>query len=105
MNVIADATPLISLAKIGHFDLLQRLFTSLIITPEVYAEVVVSGTGLPGAEETSKASWIEVRQIARQTDFSTARTRFALDIGELSTLVLAKEIHARLQKLGFRSLV
>ena len=28
--------------------------------------------------------------------FSTARMRFALDIGELSTLLLAKEIHADL---------
>ena len=99
MNVIADATPLISLAKIGQFHLLQKLFAALIITPEVYAEVVVGGAGLPGAQETSEAcqeSWMEVRPITRPTDFSAAQARFRLDIGELSTLVLAKESQADL---------
>jgi uncharacterized protein len=96
VKVVADASPLIALAKIAQFDLLQKLFGSLIITPEVYAEVVVTGTGLPGARETSKTPWIEVRQIIRQADFSAARTRFALHMGELSTLVLAREIDAGL---------
>jgi uncharacterized protein len=66
------------------------------VTPEVYAEVVVIGAGLPGAQETSNASWIEVQQIAQSADLSAAQIRFALDIGEVSVLVLAKEIHADL---------
>ncbi len=96
MKIVSDASPLIALAKINQFDLLPRLFGSIIITPEVYAEVVVAGAGLAGAEETSKASWIEVQHIRNPVDLSAARTRFALGIGELSTLVLAKAVQANL---------
>ncbi|MBI4904413.1 MAG: DUF3368 domain-containing protein [Acidobacteria bacterium] len=96
MKIVSDATPLIALSKIGRFDLLRRLFTSLIVTPEVYAEVVFTGEGLPGAQDTSKASWIEVRQISNRADLAAAQAKLALDIGEISALLLAKEINADL---------
>ncbi len=96
MRIISDASPLISLAKIQQFDLLKKLFGRIVITPEVYAEVVVSGAGLPGAQATSKAPWLEVHPISNPASLTLAQRRFALDIGELSTLVLAKEIKADL---------
>ncbi len=36
--VIADAGPLIGLARIGHLDLQRQLFGAVIITPVVAAE-------------------------------------------------------------------
>jgi len=47
VRVVSNSSPLISLAKIESFNLLQRLYGSLTISAEVYAEVVVWHTA-PG---------------------------------------------------------
>lgn len=94
MTVVADSSPLVILAKFGCFDLLNRLFPRLYISSEVHHEVVVSGAGLPGASEVAKAEWIEVKQLQNQADLLAAQEKYALDVGELSTILLGKEIHA-----------
>jgi uncharacterized protein len=96
VKVVADASPLIALDSIGQFDLLHKLFERIIISSEVYAEVVIAGSGLPGSQATSQAAWIEIQPIKNKTALVTVQTRSALDIGELSTLVLATEIEADL---------
>jgi predicted nucleic acid-binding protein len=68
--VVSDSSPLIALAKIDFFDLVQKLYGTLIISSEVYGEVVVSGARLPGAAETSMSPWIEVRQIQHTKDLA-----------------------------------
>ncbi len=94
MTVVADSSLLVILAKIGCFDLLHRLFSRLCISTEVHHEVVVSGGGLPGASEVAKAEWIEVKQLQNQADLLAAQEKYALGVGELSTILLGKEIHA-----------
>ncbi|MGD0130669.1 MAG: DUF3368 domain-containing protein [Bryobacteraceae bacterium] len=96
MIVVSDSSPLISLAKIEAFQLLDQLYGKLTISAEVFREVVVSGAGLPGAAETSSSPWIEVTRINRTNDLTDAQRRFGLGLGELSTLILAKEIGADL---------
>jgi predicted nucleic acid-binding protein len=96
VTVISDSSPLIALAKIDAFDLLQKLYGTLIIPTEVYDEIVVAGAGLAGAGETSKSSWIEVLNIGNHADLNAAQIRFGLGIGELSTILLAREIRADL---------
>jgi len=94
VTVVADASPLIILAKLGCFDFLHRLSPRLTISAEVHHEVVVSGVGLPGASEVAKAEWIEVKKLQNQKGLFAAQAKFALGVGELSTILLAKEIHA-----------
>jgi uncharacterized protein len=96
VTVVSNSSPLISLAKIETFHLLHRLYGNLIISTEVYAEVVLSGALLPGSSEVSGAAWIHVRQIKRPADVTAAQRRFGLGLGELSALILAKEITADL---------
>jgi uncharacterized protein len=96
VTVISNSSPLISLAKIETFNLLNQLYGNLTISGEVYAEVVASGAQLPGSAETSGASWIQVRQVSRPVDVTSAQRRFGLGLGELSTLILAKEAGADL---------
>ena len=60
MIVLSNASPLITLAKIESLDLLPSLFGEIVITPEVRAEVVVEGSGLPGSVEILLARWIRV---------------------------------------------
>jgi len=94
VKVVADATPLIVLAKIGLLDLLPKLNPRVHISTEVYSEVVVAGAGLPGASQVAQAKWIEVKPMQHPGDLSAAQARFGLGLGELSTILLAKEIGA-----------
>lgn len=94
MIVVADSSPLVILAKVGCFDLINRLFPLLYITPEVRSEVVVSGAGLPGAAEVANAPWIEVKHLENQAGLLAAQEKYSLGTGELSTILLGKEIPA-----------
>jgi uncharacterized protein len=99
---VSDSSPLISFAKIERFTLLRQMFGVVTISAEVYAEVAIFGAGLPGAEETSTSPWIQVRQINRPSDLAAAQELLGLGLGELSTLILAKEIAADLVILDDR---
>jgi len=57
--VVSDSSPLIALAKTDCFPLLQKLYGQIVISGEVYNEVVVAGAGLAGAADTSKSAWTE----------------------------------------------
>jgi len=92
--VVADSSPLIILAKLNCFDILNRLYPRLHISAEVYSEVVVAGTGLPGAQQVAASAWIEVTPIQNRAALLAAQTKSSLGVGELSTIVLSKEIHA-----------
>src|SRR5438128_2230450 len=94
MTVVADSSPLIILAKLDCFDLLQRLYSQLYISTEVYVEVVVAGAGLPGALKVASSEWIRVKPI-QDTRWLAARKKSGLGVGELSTIILCKEIGAQ----------
>lgn len=95
MTVVADSSPLVVLTKLGCFDFLRRLFPRVYISPEVHYEVVIAGAGLPGALEVSKAEWIEVKALKNPADLRAAQRQYGLGPGEMSTILLAKEIDAR----------
>lgn len=63
MIVVSNATPVITLAKIGHFDLLQKLFTKITISQDVWTEVAIKGAGRSGSFEVQRG-WIQVAHIA-----------------------------------------
>jgi uncharacterized protein len=43
MIVVADASPLIALARIGRLDLLRAMFGGLLLPEAVWREVVAAG--------------------------------------------------------------
>jgi predicted nucleic acid-binding protein len=92
MLVVADATPLIALARIEHLDLLLTLFNKIIIPEAVYDEVVFNAPNRPGAQAVKKAEWIEIRQVADKNRVSYLRAD--LDSGEAEAIVLAEELSA-----------
>jgi uncharacterized protein len=49
--VVANASPLIGLAKINHLHLLPSLFGAVTIPKAIYTELVVKGAGLPGLKQ------------------------------------------------------
>ena len=97
MIIVSNASPLIILAKISYFHLPQRLFNEITISEDVWDEVVVKGAGLPGSAETQRASqsgWIHIAQSANSAQLTSWRNQYSLGAGELSTILLAKEIQA-----------
>ena len=87
--VIADSTCLIGLSKIGKLDILQQLFGTILIPAAVFHEVVVSGSGRPGAAEVESAGWIQTRDVVDR--LAVNALRLSLGTGESEAIVLASE--------------
>jgi len=94
VTAVADSSPLVILAKLGCFDLLKRLFPRVYISREVHHEVVISGAGLPGAYEVSRSEWIELKAVQNPASLDSAQRKYGLGSGEMSTILLAKELGA-----------
>jgi len=91
--VVSDSSPLITLSKIDYLQVLPALYETVHITPEVYAEVAVTGAGLWGAAEVAKAAWVRVK--AAEGDLKIAwEDRGGLGAGDVSTILLAKQLKA-----------
>lgn len=96
MIVVSNASPLITLARIGRLSLLSLLYQRILIPAEVQYEVTVAGRGLPGAEEVRKANWIEVAPQKSTAGPSLARTCQGLGSGERGAILLAGGLGAHL---------
>jgi predicted nucleic acid-binding protein len=59
MKVVFNSGPLINLAKVGQFTLLQDLFQHITIPPAVFEEVVARGGGL---RTFWRLNWIEAKR-------------------------------------------
>ena len=94
--VVADAGPLIGMARTGHLSLLQQLYNSILIPPRVFEELKIS-SGKPGAKVVSEAlnaGWIEIADLKRASD--SAILRLLIDAGEAESIQLALEQNAGL---------
>ena len=94
MIVVSNSGPLIALAQIGKFDLLERLYDQIHIPLAVLEEVVTTGHGRPGTEDLAKADWIQNVEVQDTTAITLLQER--LDAGESEAVVLALEIKADL---------
>jgi predicted nucleic acid-binding protein len=87
-NVVSNTGPLIALASINQFNLLQQLFGALIIPPTVRAEVLDQRT-----QTTLQATdWITIKSPG--DELAVQLLRESLQAGESEAIVLAKEISA-----------
>lgn len=97
MIVVSDTSPITNLAAIAQLDLLQQLYTRLIIPTAVYNEMVEVDKVVPGAVEVQTLSWIETQAVAdaqRVTDLQTSQEN--IDLGEAEAIILAVELKADL---------
>ena len=90
-EVIADAGPLIALARIGEIDLLRRLYGRVVVPPAVHTELAIDSTR-PGAKVLAgvfAAGWIAVETVV------DSRVRWELDQllgpGEAEAIALAEQ--------------
>jgi predicted nucleic acid-binding protein len=98
--VISDTSPIINLAGIGQLNLLQQLYSKIVIPDAVYREISVVGTGQPGAIEVQTLSWIESRGVTNRALVTALQSE--LDEGEAEAIALAVELGADLLLLDER---
>ena len=93
MAVVANAGPLIALARISRADLLPALYDEVIVPPMVYREITTA-QDLPGAGMFARAAWLRVEPIADPGAVQRLQSR--LDRGESEAIVLARRLQATL---------
>lgn len=91
--VVADTSPVRYLVRIGHIDLLRRLYVQIIL-PEAVREELLAPDGLPIVREWAKQlpAWVLVRAPAKPLDASPSN----LHRGESDAIALAEELKAAL---------
>ena len=87
MIVVCDATALINLALVDSLDLLGKMFGEVIVSPQIYKEVVIDGAGQVGADEVGTASFIRTVDINNE-----AFLHPFIDLGEEDASVIALAI-------------
>lgn len=101
MIVVANTTPMISLASIGQLPIFEKLFGKIIIAEAVYQEIKAK----PGyGYDQIDCEFVEVRSIQGQLYKQLLLNQ--LDSGEAETIILAKELNADFviidENLGYR---
>ena len=95
--VVADAGPLIGLARIDRLSLLTALYGPVVIPESVQAELGLAGDR-PGAKILSAAlasGAIQTRALAQGHETALAGLRLLLDAGESAAILLAEETGCR----------
>ena len=101
MIVVSNTSPIVNLAVVGRLDLLRQLYDKIIIPQAVYHELVILGTGQPGASQVKESAWIETHPAHNEA--TVASLQLQVDAGEAEAIALAAGIKADLLLLDERS--
>jgi uncharacterized protein len=101
--IVSNASPLITLAKVGSLGILAELFGEIFIAREVHHEITVMGAGRAGAKEVHEAAWIRLKSCSDIDRFIELKRRFRLGSGETATVLLAHELSADLAIIDERA--
>jgi predicted nucleic acid-binding protein len=101
--VVSNSSPLISLARTGHLELLPQLFGQIHVAEEVRREVVVRGAGRPAAAAIRNAEWIQSHPTTPAAELLRLRSLHPLGRGELATVWLARSLQADLALIDERA--
>jgi uncharacterized protein len=95
--IVSDTSPITNLAAINQLDLLQKLYTGIVIPTAVYNEMVRAGKIVPGAVEVQTLPWIQKQSVVdSQRVILIQETQENIDLGEAEAIVLALELKADL---------
>lgn len=101
MIVVSDTSPICYLVLIDEIDLLQKLYSRVIIPQAVYKELIAVGSPAKvKAWMTQHPGWIEVQSVLlRKPDVELSQ----LDAGECAAIALAEQMRANLVILDERA--
>lgn len=89
MIVIADTTPIITLLKINHLEILHKLYGTIHIPNAVYNELTENADFPNEAEIIKKCDFIEVHKNISSDRVDLLRRATGLDLGESEAIILA----------------
>ena len=95
MLVVADASPLILLGRLGLLDLLHQLYDRVVAPRAVLDEVLGDGGDLPGSSAVREAAWLEIVDVSHEDSLWTS-LQAEVDMGEAAAVALAKQLEADL---------
>lgn len=93
--VVADAGPLIGLARIGYLELLRQLYDTVAVPPQVVTELRLS-EGRPGSQvlqAAMDAGWLKEKGL--QDGEELWRLSLLVDPGEAEAILLAEQVALR----------
>jgi len=96
-TVVADASVLIHLSRIGRFHLLRNVYGQVSVTSSVFSEVVEKGWGLAGSIETERAvheGWINVFDVIDKWKARDMAVAHKIHLANAETVQLAREVKA-----------
>jgi predicted nucleic acid-binding protein len=97
MKVVSNSSPLINLSKINRLDLLEKLYSKVIIPNAVYEELILKGEYPRDIEKITPLIQNNIIEIKTVMDTNFVRAlRKDLDKGESEVIALAKEVNASL---------
>ena len=89
MRLVVDTGPLIALSKIGHLDLLPRLFDDVVVPSAVLAEIAGRGETRPGSEIQNR-SWVTTRSASTSARIALQKSS-DIAAGEAEAILIAAE--------------
>ena len=98
--IVADATPLIHLARTRWLGVLPKLYRNVVVPPTVWREVLEPGARRVETHSLEEASqtWLEVRKVPAKARRASAAYRrgVALGAGEADAIALAETLQVPL---------
>jgi len=95
VTVVSNSSPLVYLAALSDFELLPKLFGTILTPLAVWREVVEQAPGLPvrAAVEGALGHWMNVVPLTASPSLTTL-PRGVLHAGEAEVIQLAREVGA-----------
>lgn len=96
MIVISDTTPVISLLKANHLELLQRLYGNVLIPKAVYSELTENPVYAKEAKTIQTLDFLKMVPVENVKSVNVLRSVTGLDAGESEALIMYDEQNADL---------
>ncbi len=96
MIVVSDTTPLITLLKVQHLDLLKKFFGEVQVPQAVFDELTSNDKYDDEVAQFKRCTFIKIVEIEDEKTVDILRRATGLDLGESEAIVLTDEIHADL---------
>ena len=94
MIIISDTTPIIALMKASQLNLLEILFSKILIPRAVFEELVSNISFKDEAETIRSSPFINIVTVSDHKTVDILRRATGLDLGESEAIVYAEEIAA-----------
>lgn len=96
MLIVSDTTPIITLMKMGHLDILKHLYGKVLIPNAVYMELTANEKFVAEASRVMDSDFLEVEKVDNEVAVTILQEVSGLDAGESEAIVMANNRKADL---------